>query len=277
MFLRLASGPHIVAKSGVWITRRSDGGGGQWLRDYDRKSPWFGSRADAEQYAAERVLKFSDTLYTVKDALIALPRFITFTGADDETDPGAMEALAVRWPVEFGILMSFDRLGTPRYPSLSTIARFNVSSYQKSAHICGEWAREIGRGMDPVRSMLMFCHRAQVNGHDLNPQTVNVWARNNHVLPILQCRGEFPSDSRVCWLFDRSGGRGIEPQMFPDHPNDDLVGFAGGINETNALQVVHTIGVRTRNYWIDIETGARNSRDMFDIGICESICRKVYA
>lgn len=73
-----------------------------------------------------------------------LPSFITFTGADDQTDVDGMVALSRDYPIEWGILFSPTRHGTPRYPTLDWVERLvSAWEFKLSAHLCGGYTRSL--------------------------------------------------------------------------------------------------------------------------------------
>lgn len=64
------------------------------------------------------------------------------------------------------------------------------------------------------------------------------------------------------FLFDRSGGRGEAPDLWPEVPSDDmLVGYAGGLSPDNAAALVRKLaGTRPHaRFWIDMESGIRET------------------
>ena len=207
------------------------------------------------------------------------PDFITFTGADDKTDPADMVRLAESYPVEFGILMSPTREGTPRYPSQDWIDTIRGQGLRLSAHLCGGYSRaliarlERGGGRDELD--LEGFLRLQLN----TTQTVAVelfreWARPRRVRPILQCRGAFPSAPGVAWLFDRSGGRGTIPAAWPTPARPGvLVGYAGGLGPETITEALPHFRAP---YWIDMETRVRNERDEFDLAVCHDVCLRAF-
>lgn len=210
------------------------------------------------------------------------PDFITFTGADDSTDIGQMQELARDYPVEFGILFSHDRSGSPRYPSNGWVRDFLLNgdalSGHTSAHICGSIARGVvagGGGFNPRGFM-----RVQVNTRVLTAEErlkVRAWARRHQVMPILQTRAGFPDDLSFDWLFDCSGGQGVEPSRWPIWSNTDKpAGFAGGLNPQNVAHHATTFDLMGGRHWIDMETGVRNDEDKFDLGLCRKVCEAVY-
>ena len=77
------------------------------------------------------------------------PAFITFTGADDARLCDGMRKLSERYPIEWGILIDRDRLGTKLFPSYGHIERFRHMGLRLCAHVCGALAREIATGANP--------------------------------------------------------------------------------------------------------------------------------
>jgi len=78
-------------------------------------------------------------------------RTVTFTGADDGVNPSDLLSLSQQYPfVEWGILVSWKRYGTPRYPSPQWIdrlasARHKVGTGTFAAHLCGDAMRDAVR------------------------------------------------------------------------------------------------------------------------------------
>ncbi|HPP22089.1 MAG TPA: hypothetical protein PK235_14815 [Phycisphaerae bacterium] len=73
---------------------------------------------------------------------------ITFTGADDSVDPVELLKISKDNPfVEWGILISANNQGNPRYPTQPWID--NLLGMTKgtpvlmSCHVCGRWVREL--------------------------------------------------------------------------------------------------------------------------------------
>lgn len=200
------------------------------------------------------------------------PDLITFTGADARTDIGRMAVLSARYPIEWGILFSPTRQGGDnRYPNDLALASIVVSGMRLAAHLCGGYGRAV---MDTVRPCILFLddfQRIQVNHRNPIPESMIATLGAENV--IAQTRGEFPDDDRVEWLFDRSGGRGAEPDFWPSYPGR-YVGYAGGIGPDNVLGVIDKIAA-DGPYWIDMETKVRTD-DWFDLGLCERVCQLVY-
>lgn len=207
------------------------------------------------------------------------PEFITFTGADDHTDPAGMVQLADDYPVEFGLLFSPKRQGTGRYPKLSTIGWLTEQlPLRFAAHLCGgdarDWLYE-----DRCEHDLRHFQRVQINTADPNiqPSLIGNQAAKRSLRAILQCRGEFPRIASVDVLYDASGGRGVVPSDWPVATNTTFCGYAGGLRPDNVAEAVARIGtLRAHRYWIDMESGVRDEQDRFSLEKCRAVCEAVY-
>lgn len=212
------------------------------------------------------------------------PRFITFTGADDRTDLAQMAELASDFPVEFAILFSGSREGSARYPGRDWIAPVQRSGLRLAAHICGAWASQIvTEGRSDIDDRLDGFSRVQINtAADLDIDLITDWAnkvslRNlQEIEVILQCRGPFPEDDRVSWLYDCSAGTGTQPDTWPEPPKNNIrFGYAGGMGPENIASILETLP-ETSDAWIDMESRVRNDRDLFDLDLCRSVCSAAY-
>lgn len=209
------------------------------------------------------------------------PNFITFTGADDHTSVTGMADLSEQYPIEWGILFSRKRQGTGRYPSIGFVRDLMAPKLRYSAHLCGADARQViecqsSRYDEPLREHF---ERVQINTENANVDTAGIrqWALQIGVRAILQCRGEFPPDQNVEWLFDASGGRGIVPPRWPTSLlRPQARGYAGGLNPDNVGEVVALLGTLANSYWIDMESGVRDADDRFDLARCRRVCEAVY-
>lgn len=204
------------------------------------------------------------------------PKFITFTGADDHTDIDRMVELSSRYPIEWGILFSPKRQGQGRYPSGEFVRRLtNRGSLRLSAHLCGQHSRwVISRGSSPI--WLGGFERAQINSAEPNIDYGRIarWGEQFDVQPILQCRGAFPLTKGVSWLFDQSGGRGIEATWWPSQHGAAMCGYAGGIGPDNVLDVLAQLNAS--DFWIDMESSVRDKNNRFSLDRCEAVCQAVY-
>lgn len=209
------------------------------------------------------------------------PEFITFTGIDNWTELYDIHALSLKYPIEWGILFSPKRQGSdPRYPDGDALSRFMWSNLRLSAHLCGAYSDAIMEGRDLEKPPVDFFYfrRIQVNHAEPKPDRIihfrNGWGKARG---IAQTRAnQFPADTSVDWLFDRSGGRGETPTAWPAHPGGDrLVGYAGGISPENIHGVMSVLEQTTGRYWIDMESGVRTD-DRFDIEKCRAVCEAVF-
>lgn len=221
------------------------------------------------------------------------PRFITLTGADDDTDVDEMVRLSKRYRIEWGILLSKTRQGTGRYPGENKLAQFWALAGNHlvlSAHLCGEYSRRVmaGNGLaDVIPVDLGFCNRVQVNHAEPSIFRVSSFAGSWGPRGVVQWRGDsFPKEHSVDLLFDRSGGEGKAPSAWPKHPGSyQMVGYAGGIGPDNVLDVIAQIEAESshvgqdsplaESYWLDMESGVRTN-DHFDLNLCRAVCEQVW-
>jgi hypothetical protein len=88
-------------------------------------------------------------------------RTVTLTGADDGVNPSDLLTLSLKYPfVEWGILVSWKRRGTPRYPSPQWTQRLALAQRVSgtgafAAHLCGDAMRDavqVLTGPNPARA-----------------------------------------------------------------------------------------------------------------------------
>ena len=214
------------------------------------------------------------------------PDFITFTGADDNTSLRDMLALSADHDVEFGILFSQKRQGTPRYPSPAWINTLHEIDLSLAAHVCGTWSAQIiETGTSDIDERMGDFDRIQINTtKPLDLDLICNWKKRLFDLHkrefrvILQTRNAFPEDPRVEWLFDSSGGRGLVPGAWPSPPKNKAVrfGYSGGMGPDNVLSALRNINVPD-GYWIDMESRVRNSNDRFNLDMCRIVCEQIAA
>jgi N-(5'phosphoribosyl)anthranilate (PRA) isomerase len=198
---------------------------------------------------------------------------VTITGADDGVRVQDLVDLSREFPfVEWGILYSESRQGTPRYPGYEWRQALAVAPPMRlSLHLCGRAARELTEGLWTYVHGPHF-QRLQVNGYTPPAPKLRAAAHAHFVEVILQVRSEAElvgaaEDARLMpyasILFDPSGGRGIEPFRWPVRPLGVKFGYAGGIGPSNVEEVISAIGP-VEPYWIDMESGVR-TEDRFDL------------
>ncbi len=217
---------------------------------------------------------------------------VTITGADDAVDPRELARLSGEFPfVEWGILFSPKRAGTPRYPSPGWL--MHLPRMRVAAHFCGECTRATLAG-EPGWMLITVAReyaRLQINGFEPPAAGLVSLARRPHSPHIiLQVREERAiqdaarvaheiGPERASLLFDPSGGRGIEPFRWPTPPFGLRMGYAGGINPSNVLDVIGDIAVANvmtfEDWWIDLESGVRDEHDRFDLRRVRELLEKV--
>jgi phosphoribosylanthranilate isomerase len=214
-----------------------------------------------------------------------LPKFITFTGVDVETCPVKMLKLHGDYSglVEFGLLFSPKLNGNHnRYPDLEVIEEI-VSPFDDtinfSAHLCGDYAKTIING-GKLSINLEHFGRIQINTKlKINEKTLKTFKEsiNNTVLIPSRDSEYFPENiaEEINWLYDSSCGHGIRPKFWPKVCGNNIVGFAGGINPINVMDIINEIDCNT-DYWLSIETGIRTDNDWFDLDKVRAVLEAVY-
>jgi hypothetical protein len=212
---------------------------------------------------------------------------VTITGADDEVNPADLALLSREFPfVEWAVLCSRKRAGTPRYPSERWMQRFAEVFRQEpnahvAAHLCGQMADDTLSGDGRVVSWLQrfgVFDRVQVNGfrhanEDLN-ELVELSANLEWILQVRDRESVaaacymggcfYYSPGRVSMLWDASGGRGVFELNWPSEPMPIPIGFAGGIGPDTVAAVLAALGDGRGDFWIDMESGVRTD-DHFDL------------
>jgi hypothetical protein len=203
---------------------------------------------------------------------------VTITGADDEVSHSELRRISKEFPfVEWGILFSAARTGTPRYPSDEWVASMPVMPL--AAHLCGSYARDVLDGSGFCLPSHLY-QRVQVNGWRPSPlfvELARLWRRLEFILqaknePSLKAAAdEVRAIGRNYYaasvLLDPSGGRGIDAQAeWVAPPPGISVGYAGGINPDNVVDVIERLNAipLEQSYWIDMESGVRID-DQFDL------------
>lgn len=235
------------------------------------------------------------SLYSPKgnnEMYINLPELVTFTGIDENTNFEHLLKIedypSIVENVEFGILFSPKSQGkVKRYPSLDFIKQLttvDAPGLIYAAHICGKYSKEIiTTGECSISDFLVECGFKTVQVNTAVPNVVDKitqWANKYGFQVIVQCRDQFPDDTRVSWLYDTSGGRGNVPKTWPKLSEFDYCGYAGGITPDNVKSILRTIiednGLDSgQSYWIDMETGIRNEDDDFDPKLCIKVLEQI--
>jgi N-(5'phosphoribosyl)anthranilate (PRA) isomerase len=247
--------------------------------------------------------------------VVAVSLGVTITGADDEVEPSQLALLSAEFDfVEWGILFSRTRYGSPRYPTLEWSAaamktpgrprpgferehcyagdapRQRISPGglppRFSAHLCGYWSSQARAG-EALPLSTAELDRVQINGFELGDEHgVRLIAPNSPPF-ILQCRAVDRFEAfcaaaakighGAAVLYDPSGGKG-KAQAWPKELRSNGVSFgiAGGIGPDN---VDHAIAAARRlgASWIDMESGVRTD-DRFDLDkVCQVLERAARA
>jgi HTH-type transcriptional repressor of NAD biosynthesis genes len=221
-------------------------------------------------------------------------KIVTITGADDSIKPKDLFELSEKYPfVEWGILFSSKNNGKKtRYPSLEWVSELMEWSelINLSAHLCGDYAKEVISGSDKGHEILKWLSpafkRFQINYNFEFGKSHNLREFHNLI-------DEFPnrdfilqyneSNKKICdyyaklncvqFLYDSSGGIGKEITNIPLPIENNFTGYAGGISPENIVSKIEEIKnkVQDTEIWIDMETSVRSDEDkLFDLNKVEN-------
>jgi hypothetical protein len=212
-------------------------------------------------------------------------RYVTITGADDAVNYNDLLALHKHFPfVEWAILFSQAKIGSPRYPTLEWVVGLmnfvKTSPLNLSAHLCGKWVSDIldgsytffdgqidisgfkrvqlNLGIDKLRKVLRSATFFQTVGTIGKPILMGGNYAGMH--PDYFCfidNGLYP-------LFDSSGGNGVVTRDWPAPVEFLLCGYAGGLGPDDLherLQGIERV-VGDAEIWIDMETCVRSDNKL---------------
>ena len=205
---------------------------------------------------------------------------VTITGADDAVEHQALLDLSREFPfVEWGVLISPNRQGEPRYPSLAWRTKFFFMQHEarQALHMCGEFSRLALAGYDEWPGGMIY-QRAQLNGFSAwHLPALRFADEYIHSEIILQAQHQVAfadavalkaKHSNVAALWDQSGGDGRFITYFPTS-TVVKVGYAGGIDPDNVVDLLSRIlpdhTYADQEIWIDMESGVRTDNKL-DLG-----------
>jgi hypothetical protein len=215
-------------------------------------------------------------------------KLVTITGADHSVAPEALLGLKEKFPfVEWGILLSKDQAGVPRYPSLEWLQSLSrhAAHLRLAGHLCGRWMRDACVGNWSFKreqpSLWPMFGRLQLNFHSqphridaerFVPALLSEAADKQVIFQLAEGHSDWleraiARGANVAGLFDASGGTGRLPQQWPV-PNRGWMGYAGGLSPQNVAEQLRRIEAVAgeADIWIDVETRVRSGDDrQFDL------------
>lgn len=217
---------------------------------------------------------------------------VTITGADERTPIADLVRLTERYPfVEWGILFG-SQSGVPRFPAapwITELAACANGGMQLSLHLCGAWRTELLAGGTTLyeqfpRFVLPQFQRMQLNINKSKPYAVGTQERLRMGVRQLQSAARWYPQvifqlngvndalheclsgcGSTAGLFDRSGGRGIAAETWPEGYGR-LCGWAGGLGPQNLEAELPRIAEQVRHpeFWVDMEGQVRTG-DVLDL------------
>lgn len=223
---------------------------------------------------------------------------VTITGADNKIKGSDLLNLQEQYPfVEWGILYSKIKEGSPRYPTKEYIEKeFAVGKLNLSAHFCGWWSKEVLEAgtFSLITGLPEQFKRIQLNYNFRNSKGWNLVSlvnftnacksreiilqyNNNNAITLNKIKtggGGLPDN--IHFLYDSSGGRGTKIQDIQNPIGKHYTGYSGGLDIDTIDSVCKSITSTTTNdinVWIDMESGVRTNNE-FDLDKTKAILKK---
>lgn len=239
---------------------------------------------------------------------------LSLTGADHTIPVEALlDAMRETKHVDFGILFSPKR-PMNRYPSTEWLDRLTQLWLQNQddmksalyAHICGAWVTSLLKGEDAFFAENAECHVtegkhfAAFTGFQLNIGKRVI--EQQHIDAFIQVLRKYQLHLRE-WIiqiqvkrqndfvkalrdaginanpiYDKSGGKGVQPKTWAEPALSGYTGHAGGIDPYNWFTIAQSISAHPQDapYWLDMESGLRDDEtDGFDLRKTLDIVTKV--
>lgn len=217
------------------------------------------------------------------------PFCISLTGADDNIDPADLVACHDHYPeAEFAILIYAGREGQPRYPTRDWIERFleATPALPKALHVCGDSLSALLAGDTELLALASHFNRVQLNVRQLVPglaDSINAFGAAYDGIVISQHHAAVEHlwrDIRLPryqLLMDGSAGTGTLPAQWGSPLKGYICGYAGGLTPENIAAQLPLIqaAASASPYWIDLESGLRDSGNHFDMSRVRSFIEQV--
>ncbi len=221
----------------------------------------------------------------------------TLTGVDQATDIHRLVDISRRFSyVEWGILYSPDRQGAGRYPSSDYIAELldALPEFVRVAlHVCGRGVDQVlageGTAATLAKTVAKRQGRMQINFNQtvrqFSADAFHVLFERHPQLSIITQHNRANTDvvdmlrgqARHCILFDASGGRGLQPEGWPEELPGINCGYAGGLGPDNIATQLPAIATSAAGapFWIDMEGKLRADQDQLSLDACEQVLHEV--
>lgn len=213
----------------------------------------------------------------------------TFTGIDAKTDLTRVLKISEKYPfLEFAVLYTNNPSDKDaRYMSPSIVERIveflTWGGVNTAIHFCGSAVMDFLAGDPKVMSAAAKAGRVQLNfkadKSDFSAGAIEriIAARRPQRIitqhfPANYSLNEVISSDNHQVLHDRSGGRGISPETWPESFSNKPTGYAGGLGPSNIAEELSRIRMASGDQicWIDMETGIREN-GYFSLDHCEAV------
>lgn len=208
---------------------------------------------------------------------------ISVTGADDLALVDEMRALSARYPkLEWAILYSPRHVGQAGYPALEVIEAFaqRLPQVHTALHLCEGAITDYLAEEPRTTALAAQFGRVQLNFFakrmEIVPEVVDAAAAkasgpiivpyNPANLPVVTAL----KNPKIQVLFDRSGGKGVQPEVWPDALPQRVCGYAGGLGPDDLEQTLPQIFAaaqrgQAETFWIDMESRLKDESGRFSL------------
>lgn len=218
----------------------------------------------------------------------------TFTGVDEFSSLDSIKTISKKYPfVEWGVLLSTSEnraFNGHRYPgvewltnNLPTLGRIaKETGCSIALHVCGGETKKLLRQEESsvALKLIGYVNRVQINFAYKEPQIQELKSlcqkfsdkifitQHNHKNADLYLKVKSPNHQV---LFDASGGRGIDCEVWVQPLDGKVCGYAGGLGLDNIKNQFEKIKAVAKNvFWIDME-GKIRVDDKLNLEICEKM------
>lgn len=207
---------------------------------------------------------------------------LTATGIDEKTNLEQLIQINKAFPfMEWGVSFSKNS-SSNRYPSMEFVEEKILPLSHElhlAAHLCGNIVNLFIEQDKEFLNILSHFGRVQINVASKNMTKTK---REKLIHAISQYQGQLilqESSSNedlnqqlrkffhVAYLFDKSGGKGISPDTWPEYLQNSYCGYAGGLSHLNLNSQIVAIEEKAGNnyIWLDMEGQIRTNEDWFDL------------
>lgn len=208
---------------------------------------------------------------------------ISVTGADDVALVEDMLALSADFPkLEWALLYSPRHVGQAGYPSFEVLEAFaqRLPQVHTALHLCESAITDYLAEEPRTTALAAQFSRVQLNFFakrmEIAPEAVDAAAARvsgSIIVPYNPANLSVVTalkSPKIQVLFDRSGGKGVQPDVWPDALPQRVCGYAGGLGPDDLGQTLPQIFAaaqrgQAETFWIDMESRLKDESGRFSL------------